>query len=105
MLLLLVLIALFIGMLLPLQAGINAQLRQWVGHPLLAAMVSFATGAALLLAASIAARAPFSGLSRLAEVPWQLWLGGLLGANYVFMAILLAPRLGAAALIALTVTG
>jgi transporter family-2 protein len=102
---LLTLFALAIGMLLPLQAGVNSQLRLWIGHPVLAALVSFAVGTVVLVGAALAVRAPWSGLAALPSVPWPLWTGGVLGATFVFTALLLAPRLGAAALIALTVTG
>ena len=39
------------------------------------------------------------------SAPWWLWTGGIFGANYVLVALILAPRLGAATLIGLTVTG
>jgi transporter family-2 protein len=44
-------------------------------------------------------------LEKLAAAPWWIWVGGLCGANYIVIAILLAPRLGAATLIAVTVAG
>jgi transporter family-2 protein len=105
MLLMFIVVALLIGMLLPLQAGINAQLRDVLGHPVLAALISFTVGTAVLIGATFLMRAPWSGLARLPETPWTLWTGGAIGATYVFTAIILAPRLGAATLIALTVTG
>ena len=37
---------------LPFQAGVNAQLSQWVGSPIRAAFASFVIGAAALLALS-----------------------------------------------------
>lgn len=102
---LLVVVALGIGLLLPLQAGVNAQLRLWVPHPVIAALISFAVGSFTLLVASFVLRTGWVSGSRLAQAPWWVWIGGILGANYVLMAIILAPRLGAASLIGLTVTG
>ena len=102
---LLVIVALSIGMLLPLQGGVNAQLRLWVPHPVIAALISFFVGTLTLLLASVVFRSSFVGGSRLGSAPWWVWMGGILGANYVLMAIILAPRLGAATLIGLTVTG
>ncbi len=49
----LVLFAALVGLVLPLQAGINSQLRTHVGHPLWAAVVSFSVGT-LVLAAVLA---------------------------------------------------
>ncbi|HHQ9770913.1 EamA-like transporter family protein, partial [Pseudomonas aeruginosa] len=37
--------------------------------------------------------------------PWWSWLGGLFGAAYLTVAILVAPRLGAATFIACVVAG
>jgi transporter family-2 protein len=37
--------------------------------------------------------------------PWWIWTGGLLGAFLVASTVVLAPRLGAASMIALIVAG
>jgi len=101
----LVLIAALVGMLLPVQAGVNAQLRFAVGHPLWAAFTSFLGGTLALGTVLLLARVPFAGGRGLAGVPgWQL-TGGLLGATYIVAAVILAPRLGAATLIASVVLG
>jgi len=42
------LVAFLAGFVFPFQAGINAQLRQWIGHPLLAAFISFSVGTLVL---------------------------------------------------------
>lgn len=105
MALLFVLIALAIGIVLPMQAGINAQLRIWVGHPIHAALISFSVGTLALFASASALRLPWPSVSHLGQAPWWAWLGGLLGAIYVSMAVILAPRLGAATLIGASVAG
>jgi transporter family-2 protein len=91
--------------LLPIQAGLNAQLRQHVPHPLTAALISFLVGSASLAVALVAARAPLSMGGALATTAWWHWLGGLIGAVNVFAAVVLAPRLGAATLMASIVAG
>ena len=98
-------LALLIGALLPLQAGLNAQLRTWLPHPVEAALISFLVGSAVLLVVTLALRVPLISNSRLMSAPWWLWTGGIFGANYVLVALILAPRLGAATLIGLTVSG
>ena len=97
--------ALAAGMLLPIQTGINAELRSLVGQPILAAAIQFMVGAGALVLIFIVMRAPFPEMGKLWSAPWWIWLGGLCGANYIVIAIVLAPRLGAATLIAVTVAG
>lgn len=102
---LIVLLALVVGAVLPLQAGINAQLRTGVGHPVTAALVSFLVGTAALALYLVVLRPALPAFPALARVPWWHWTGGLLGALYVVTAVIVAPRLGATALIALVVAG
>jgi bacterial/archaeal transporter family-2 protein len=101
----LLLLAVVAGAVLPVQAGINAQLRTTLGNPLAATLVSFLIGSAALALVVLAARMPLPAAAGLARAPWWHWTGGLLGAIYVAMMIVLAPRLGAATLIAAVVAG
>ena len=102
---LLILITLVAGMLLPIQVGINVELRTVVGHPILAAAIQFVVGALVLLAISIAMGIPLPAIEKVSVAPWWVWFGGLCGANYIVIAILVGPRLGAATLTAVAVTG
>ncbi|MEO8090603.1 MAG: DMT family transporter [Gemmatimonadales bacterium] len=99
------LLALAAGALLPVQAGVNAQLRSALGSPVAAALISFVVGTVGLATIAILLRTPLP-LARAwgATTPWQ-WAGGLIGAAYVLAAVVLAPRLGAATLIAVIVAG
>jgi transporter family-2 protein len=101
----LLLLALMIGALLPVQAGVNAQLRTAVGHPISAALISFLVGTLALAAVQVAVRAPISLTEAAARSSWWQWSGGVLGAIYIAAAVVLAPRLGAATLIATVVAG
>lgn len=97
------LIALVAGACLPLQVGINNTLRAGIGTPILAALISFVVGAIGLLVYALLMRSPFPSVSTLAALPaWNL-LGGLLGAFYVAVSIIAAPKLGAANLVGITV--
>lgn len=99
------LLALAAGVLLPVQAGLNAQLRSALGSPIAAALISFVVGTAGLATIALLMRTPLPlGRAWAATTPWQ-WAGGLIGAAYVLAAIVLAPRLGAATLIAAVVAG
>jgi transporter family-2 protein len=93
------------GAMLPLQFGVNAQLAHWLGSPIRAAFVSFLIGAVALLVIAAFVRKPLPSLARLGDVPWWVWIGGLLGAFYVTGSIVTAPRLGAVTLAAAIIFG
>jgi transporter family-2 protein len=99
------LVCLLAGALMPLQAGVNAQLARWVGHPVTASLVSFAVGTVVLFAYSAATRPPLPALDALAAAPWWVWAGGLFGSVFVTAAAAFAPRLGAATFISVTIAG
>lgn len=96
-------LAFSMGSLFPLQAGMNAQLRQALGSPFRASLINFIIGTVLLLCLALLLQADHPAEPR--RVAWWAWLGGVLGATHVTGAILLAPRLGAAALFAGMVAG
>ena len=93
------------GAMLPFQFGINSQLSHFVGSPIRAAFVSFLVGTIALLIISAFVRKPLPSLARLGDVPWWVWIGGLLGAFYVTGSIVSAPKLGAVTLAAAIVFG
>jgi transporter family-2 protein len=98
------LLAIVTGVALPVQAGVNNQLRGELGHPVLAATVSFFVGTVALATYTIAARLSVPA-GTLGRTLWWHWSGGLIGAFFVACAIILAPRLGAATLVAAVVAG
>ena len=101
----LLLLAIFIGCLLPVQTGVNAQLRTFLGDPLATALVSFIVGTAALLAAVVCLRIPVPFVEAWAQSNWWQWTGGLLGAIYIAIVVVLAPRLGAGTTVATVVGG
>lgn len=86
-------VALMVGVVLPLQAGTNAQLRAYVGSPVNAAVVSFVVGTIALVAVSVLTRQSWSG-GQLTGAPWWIWVGGICGAIYVAASVVLVPRIG-----------
>ena len=100
-----IVIAVVIGTLLPLQALINARLGAQTQGPLYASFVSFLVGTCLLGALLLVTRTPWSPGQPLLSLPPWIWLGGAIGALFVFAATLLVPRLGAASMICLVVLG
>src|SRR5215211_7127462 len=91
-------LAIVAGAMIPFQAGVNVALSRFIGGPSRAAFVSFAVGTIALLVVSVAVTRGFPGVGRVSEAPWWIWIGGLLGAFYVFGSIVSAPRLGAVTL-------
>lgn len=94
-----------VGLLLPLQAGINASLRKYLAHPLWAGVGNFTVGLLAIVLIALLTRVPAPALGHLAHAPWWAWLGGLLGATLVVTSLIAAPVLGAALLIACLVGG
>lgn len=101
----LILLAILVGIALPVQAGVNAQLRATLGHPLTTAFASFLTGTLALGLVLVLARIPIPAARVAAQAPAWQWVGGVLGAGYIAAAVVMAPRLGAATMIASVVAG
>ena len=100
-----ILLALVAGFCLPTQAGINTQLNLWSQSAILAATISFAVGTIGLFIYALCLRIPFPEVDTIGRHPWWVWTGGLLGAFLVASTVVLAPRLGAASMVALIVAG
>ena len=96
---------LLIGGLLPVQTGVNAELRTVLGHPIATALVSFGVGTVSLLVAVLWLRIPVPLAEAWSQTAWWQWSGGLMGAIYIAAVVVLAPRLGAGTLIAAVVGG
>lgn len=101
----LLLLAIVIGCLLPVQTGVNAELRTYLGDPVVTALVSFLVGTLGLLIAVLALRLPVPLVAAWSQSAWWQWTGGLLGALFIAAAVVLAPRMGAGTLIAAIVAG
>lgn len=102
---LLPLIALLAGAAVPFQAGSNAALGRWLGHPLWAAMVSLLVSVLMVLPALWLMRAPMPNVAALGQAPWWAWLGGVAGVAYITAALILTPKLGAAGFIVCVIAG
>jgi transporter family-2 protein len=99
-----ILLVLFGGAMIAVQAPTNAMLAKAGGSPVLAALISFLVGTTGLAIAWLAsgnrpAASAFAGL------PWYAWLGGLYGAFFVAIAAYAAPRIGLASLITIGIAG
>jgi transporter family-2 protein len=98
-------IAMAAGVSLAIQQALNANLRASIDSPLWAAFASYIVGALALAVALLLMREPaLSAATVQKSSPWS-WAGGLFGTIYIVASILLLPKLGAATVIALLVTG
>ena len=104
-LLLSIVVAVLVGMLLPLQALLNARVGALTQGALFASFLSFAVGTLALALVLLVTRTPLPTMRTLTSLPPWLWCGGLIGAVFVFCGTLLVPRLGAAGMICLIVAG
>jgi bacterial/archaeal transporter family-2 protein len=94
------------GACLGTQAGVNAQLGRYLGHPLWASFVSFLIGTILIVPLLVWFRVPFpSVLTAAANGPWWMWTGGAIGVCFVTAALILAPQMGVATFLAAMVAG
>lgn len=94
------------GMLVAVQAPVNAALAKGLGLTVAAAAVSFLVGAVVLMLVTAVTVATSSiSLDWRAPSPWLFVAGGVLGAGFVTSTTLLTPRLGAAAVMAFLVAG
>jgi transporter family-2 protein len=98
-------LAIVAGAMIPFQAGVNVALARFVGGPSRAALISFAVGTVALFFVALVVSRGLPALKDASAAPWWVWIGGLLGAFYVFGSIVSAPRLGAVALIGAVFAG
>lgn len=99
------LIALVAGAFMPTQAATNNKMAAVINSPLLAAFLSFLIGTAALLVFSVLSGNGLASLTAAKNAPPVAWIGGLLGAFFVYATVLLVPRLGVALTFSLIVAG
>ena len=99
------LLAVLAGAMMPTQAALNNKMAAVVDSPILAAFISFFVGTLALFVYVIASGTPIGNLASVKDAPPVAWIGGLLGAFFVTMTVLLAPRLGVAMTFSLIIAG
>ena len=93
------------GVSVSLQQALNARLRAELGSPWWAGLVSFLGGSLVMLTVAVATGESLPSGPTVAGTSWASWTGGFFGAVFVGVAILMVPRLGATAVVALVVVG
>ena len=103
--LILMLVALLAGVSFVFQQAVNSNLRFEIGSAWWAGFFSYLGGSVVMLIMALLMREPFvSGNQVLKSSLWS-WSGGIFGAIYIAISILLLPRLGIFTVVALIVVG
>ncbi|ANZ68019.1 DMT family transporter [Secundilactobacillus paracollinoides] len=101
-----IIIALAVGVGLPIQTSINSRLRSVLGSPFSASFISFSVGTIFLAIMSLIVVHTLVFLpSLLTSEPIWLWFGGLFGVVYLTGNILLFPKLGSVQIVIMPVLG
>ncbi|HEX2528080.1 MAG TPA: DMT family transporter [Geminicoccus sp.] len=100
-----VLLAVAAGVSIVVQQGLNSNLRTALNSAVWSGFMSYFVGLVCMTLLALALRDPLPSTSIAARIPWWAWSGGLFGAIFIGLAIVLVPQLGAASFIALLVTG
>jgi transporter family-2 protein len=100
-----IMLAVTAGVSVVVQQALNANLRNALNSAAWSGFMSYLVGTICMVAFALALRDPIPSASVAARIPWWQWSGGLFGAIFIAIAILLIPQLGAATFIALFVAG
>ena len=98
------LLTVFAGGLIALQAPINSMLGKSVGT-FAAASVSFAVGTVALVLITVLIGSGFGDVGEARHLAWYYLSGGVLGAVYVTTALVAVRSLGAGGVVAATIAG
>ena len=101
----LIVLAVAAGISVIVQQALNANLRGALGSAAWSGFTSYLVGTICMVLLALALRDPVPSAAVAARVPWWAWSGGLFGAVFIALAILLIPKIGAATFVALLVTG
>jgi transporter family-2 protein len=104
MTLLLIFIAIAAGTFNPAQSGANAELNKQLGHVLPATMMVYGSALLSLFLFQLIFREPVLDHSRLVDIPWWAWLGGLISLAPTIAGLTLARKMGSAVFTGVTVT-
>jgi len=93
------------GISLVVQQALNANLRTALGSAAWSGFMSYFLGVVCMAALALLLQDPIPSAATAARIPWFAWSGGVFGAIFIGLAILLVPQLGAATFFALLIAG
>jgi transporter family-2 protein len=88
-----------------IQQAVNSDLRSSLGSAVWAGFVSYLGGTLCMLVLAFTFHESFPPGSAIIRGNWWAWSGGLFGAIYIGISIVLVPRVGTAVFLALLVAG
>jgi transporter family-2 protein len=100
-----ILLAFGAGIAFVVQQAVNADLRIGLGSAAWAGFVSYLGGTLCMLALAAALGEAVPGVAAISRSHWWAWSGGLFGAIYIGISIVLVPKIGTATFVALLVAG
>jgi len=100
-----IVLAVAAGISVIVQQALNANLRAAIGSAAWSGFASYLVGTICMVLLAVALRDPVPSATVAARAPWWMWSGGLFGAVFIALAILLIPKIGAATFVVLLVTG
>ncbi|MDE6515124.1 MAG: DMT family transporter [Bacteroidales bacterium] len=84
-----------LGLMTPVQTAANSRLRQAVGSPLVASLVSFSIGTLYLIIVTLLQKGSLGIADEVfAGLPWWAWFGGVCGLYGLTVNILIFQKLG-----------
>ncbi len=100
-----IILALLVGLATACQPAINSKFAQFTPSRIYGGLLNFTIGLLAMLAVSLAFRTPMPSPEKVAEAPWWAWTGGILGAFFVTMSVILLPKMGAAIFFSVMIAG
>ena len=98
-------LALLGGVSVVIQQALNANLRAELNSAAWSGFASYLLGLACMALLVVMLGEPVPSAALVARIPLWAWAGGFFGAVFIGLSIIVAHKLGAAALFALVVTG
>ncbi len=98
-------LAMLAGLSFVMQQAVNSDLRTVLGSTAWAGFISYLGGTFCMLIFALVTGDPAFPAVAASRSHWWAWSGGLFGTLYIAISIVLVPRLGAAAFVALLVAG
>jgi transporter family-2 protein len=100
-----VVLAVLCGVATAYQPGINARFAEHAGSKIHGGVLNFAVGLVAMVLVAVLMRAGTPDLQRLSQGPWWMWIGGLCGAFFVTLSLILVPKMGATSYLAAMLAG
>ena len=99
-------LALLSGFCLAIQPAVNGHLGIGISSGIQAALISFLIGTILLIAINVILKQMTSvKIAFQKKAPWWFYMGGFLGALYVFFALVITPEIGTGAFVIFVLIG